>query len=261
MLRVPAPSTDRPDEVDPAAQPAMQPGVEPSASTSPWDDPRLPWKGTPTRADLLCWAGFSLTGLFGLAMLPLRPVVLAASPYVLAGLTGSATATVAIGAYAATGSGWWPLGLALATLGVMKFDPLFWWAGRLWGRGLVEIVAGRSARAARGAARAERVAERFGPAAVVLTYVLPVPSAVVYATVGAAGMRLRTFLLFDLVGALLSRSAYLWLGYRLGQSAVDVVDAIARVSMWISLGLVAVVLVGLWRRRRAGPAHTTVAGG
>ena len=236
---------------------ADEPG--PSTKKSPWDDPRLPWKGSPSRSDILCWVGFSLTGVFGLAMLPLRPILLGANPVLLGFLTGSTSAMVTIGALAATGVGSWPLPLLLGAIGIMKFDPLFWWAGRLWGRGLLEVMSGRSARAARAAARAERLAQRFGVIAILVTYLpIPLPGPIVYATVGAAGMRLRTFLVVDFLGALVSRAGYIWLGFALGQRAVDVVEVIARYSLWISLVLVAGILVAAFRRR--GTSQTAPTG-
>jgi membrane protein DedA with SNARE-associated domain len=213
-----------------------------------WDDPRLPWKGAPTRSDIACWVAFSLTGVYALVLLPFRPVLLGANPYLLAALGGSRTSAVTIGALAATGHGWWPVGLLLGTFGAAKFDPLYWWAGRLWGRGLIEIIAGRSPRAARNAARAEAVARRFGIWAILITYVIPIPSAVVYATVGAAGMRLGRFLAIDILSAALTRAGYIYLGYRLGQPAVDVVQVIAKYSWWISIALLVGILVGALRR-------------
>lgn len=243
-----------PPDQDPSPDPAQP---EPTGRPGPWDDARLPWKGRPTRADILCWVGFSLSGLFAIVMLPLRPILLGANPVLLGFLTGSNSAMVTVGALAATGVGSWPLPLLLGAIGIIKFDPLFWWAGKLWGRGLLEVMSGRSARAARAAERAERLARRFGVAAILVTYLpLPIPSPIVYATVGAAGMRLRTFLLVDLIGALVSRAGYIWLGFALGQRAVDVVEVIARYSLWIALVLVAGLLINAWRRRgtRSTPA-------
>lgn len=215
-----------------------------------WEDARLPWKGKPRRSDIACWAAFSLTGVYALVLLPLRPILLGMNPYLLAALGGSRTSTVTIGALAATDQGFWPLGLVLATFGMVKFDPIYWWAGKLWGRGLIEIVAGRSARAARNAARAERLAEKYGVWAIIITHLLPLPSAVVYATVGAAGMRLRTFLLVDIVSSAATRALYIYLGFRLGQPAVDVVKVIAKYSLWLSLVLLVVVFFNLWRQSR-----------
>ena len=95
----------------------------------------MPWKGKPGRQDIICWAAISLTGIYALALLPFRPILLGANPYLLAALGGSRTSTVTIGALYATGVGWWPLGLVLGTFGAMKFDAIFWWAGKLLGPG------------------------------------------------------------------------------------------------------------------------------
>jgi membrane protein DedA with SNARE-associated domain len=224
---------------------------EPDPPKEWWDDPRMPWKGKPSRNDVLCWVGFSLTGVYALVLLPLRPVLLGANPYLLAALGGSRVSAVTIGALAATGVGFWPLGLLLGTFGAVKFDPLYWWAGKLWGRGLLEMVSGRSARAARNAARAERLAQRWGVLAIVITYVLPLPSAVVYATVGAAGMRLRTFLLVDVLTAATTRGLFIYLGYRVGEPAVAVLEEVARYSWWLSLVLLAGVVISMVRQSRS----------
>lgn len=232
--------------------------AEPAEEKPWWDDPRMPWRGRPGRHDVACWVAFSLSGLYALAMLPLRPVLLGASPLLLAALTGSHTAVVSLGALASTGRGWWPVGLLVGTLGVLKFDWLYFWAGKLWGRGLVEVIAGRSPRSRRRAERAERVARKIGPLAVLATYVLPLPSAVVYASVAAAGMRWRTFLTFDALAAVLTQGCYLYLGYRIGQPAVEVVKVIAKYSWYLSLAILAgMVVAAVWRGRRGG-GETTV---
>ncbi len=210
----------------------------------------MPWKGKPGRADIVCWVFFSLTGIYALVLLPLRPVLLGANPYLLAALGGSRTSAVTIGALAATGVGFWPLGILLGTFGSVKFDWLYWWAGKLWGRGLIDLVAGKSPRAARNAARAERLAQRFGVGAIMLTYILPLPSAVVYATVAAAGMRLRTFLIVDIATAAATRALYVYLGYQIGAPAVRVVEVIAKYSWWLSIALLVGIFFNLWRQSR-----------
>jgi membrane protein DedA with SNARE-associated domain len=237
-------------------------GTEPTetAAEKPWwDDDRLPWKGKPTRSDIACWVGFSLTGVYALVLLPFRPILISANPYLLAALGGSRTSAVTIGALAATGVGFWPLGLLLGTLGAVKFDWLFWWAGRLWGRGLIEIVAGRSPRAARNAARAERLAQRFGLLAIVITYILPLPAGVIYATVAAAGMRLRTFLAIDIATAAVTRGIFIYLGYRIGEPAVRVVEIIGQYSWYLSIVLLVFVFVSMWRQARARRTRTAAA--
>lgn len=209
-----------------------------------WDDPRMPWKGKPGRADILCWIGFSVSGIIGLIMIPLRPILIGHSPLTLVAITGSRSGLVTSGALGAVGrADWWPIALVLGIVSSMKWDPLFWWAGRLWGRGMIGVVAGRSRWAARWADKAEWLGRRYGIPAVLLCYVLPLPAAVVYATVGMAGMRLRTFIVVDLIGSVLVCSFYVWLGFRLGQHAVSIVDLIAKYSGYLSIALIAFIVI------------------
>jgi membrane protein DedA with SNARE-associated domain len=55
-------------------------------------------------------------------------------------------------------------------------------------------------------------------------------------------MRLATFLVLDAAGALLWTGLLATLGYELGQSAVDVTDAITHYALWATLALVAAVI-------------------
>jgi membrane protein DedA with SNARE-associated domain len=232
------PSTDQP--LDPPGAPESEPKQAPEW----WEDPRMPWKGKPGRADILCWVGFSVSGIIGLIMIPLRPVLIGHSPLALVAITGSRSGLVTSGALASVGrADWWLIALVLGIVSSMKWDPLFWWAGRLWGRGMIDVVAGRSRWAARTADKAEWLGRRFGIPAVLLCYILPLPAAVVYATVGMAGMRLRTFILVDLLGSALICSFYVWLGFRLGQRAVTIVDVIAKYSGYISIALIAFIVI------------------
>jgi membrane protein DedA with SNARE-associated domain len=240
-----APDPNAPDPNAPTDGPA-------DAEKEWWDDPRMPWKGKPGRADILCWAGFSVSGIIGLIMIPLRPILIAHNVLLLVAITGSRSGLVTTGALAAVGrADWWPIALVVGILSCVKWDPLFWWAGKLWGRGLIDVVAGRSKWAAKNADRAERLARRFAVPAVLLAYIVPLPAAVIYATVGMAGMRLRTFLAVDLFGSVVLCSLYVYLGHRLGQHAVDVVEVIARYSGYISIGLL-VIIIGqaVWRAKR-----------
>jgi membrane-associated protein len=96
------------------------------------------------------------------------------------------------------------------------------------------------------------MAERFGPAAVVLAYYLPLPSLLIYAAAGLSGMRLRTFLALDVVGTLLWVGAIVGLGYAIGKPAVDVVHRIDHYSTLLTIVVVVVVIgVQVRRRRRA----------
>ena len=93
------------------------------------------------------------------------------------------------------------------------------------------------------------MAERFGPAAVVLAYYLPLPSLLIYVAAGLSGMRLRTFLALDVVGTLLWVGPMVGLGYAVGRPAVDVVHRIDHYATLLTV-VVVLLMIGVQARRR-----------
>jgi membrane protein DedA with SNARE-associated domain len=214
---------------------------------------QLPWEGKARRVDILCWGGITLSGIYALALLPLVPSLIGTNPVLLELLRGATTAMVSAGAFARVGDASLVLALLAPFPIMLLFDPLYWWAGKLWGRPVVDLFAGNRPRAQRWVDKVERNADRIGPPAVVLAYVLPIPSALIYAAVGWPGMRLRIFLLLDLVGTMLWVGLNVGLGYAIGQSAVDVAKAISRYALILTIALVVVVVVLQVRRSSRPP--------
>lgn len=197
-----------------------------------------------------CSAAMTIAIGYGLAFLPLRPLLLALSPEALSAITGSRVGLVAVGVLARTGEAtiWWPW--ALATLSIMKFHWVFWWAGRLWGTAVTERLGGSTPAARARIARAEAAVRRWQVLAIGLTYVpLPVAREVVLASLGASGTRLRTFLLVDLMIAAVTQSACVAAGYLLGEQAVPVLREYAKWAGAIAIILTVALLVGWWRSR------------
>jgi membrane protein DedA with SNARE-associated domain len=122
---------------------------------------------------------------------------------------------------------------------MVKLDWLTWWTGRQWGGGIIKMFT-TSPHAQRFASRATELNPKILRAAVVLAVLPGVPTAVVYATAGWAQMRLATFLLLDLAGALLMTGLIAGVGYALGQHAVDLVLLIDRFASVVSLTMIAV---------------------
>jgi membrane-associated protein len=203
----------------------------------------LPWSGRAQRADLICWFGIAASGLYALALIPVRPLLIGHNPVLLELLTGSMTSIVTAGAFARVGQVPIALAVLAAVPGMIMFDPFFWWAGRRWGRGMLMIFAGRGRRGGRLVARAERYGRRLGWLGVVLAYYLPIPAALLFVVAGWTGMRLVTFVLLDVAGALLWIGLLAGLGYYLGQDAVDVAKTISHYGLWISIGLIVVIVV------------------
>ncbi len=229
-----------------------EPPREP-ADTEPqwWDDPSLPWRHKPTRADLVCLGWLSAAGVYGLVMLALRPGLLASAPHVLASL-GSWTGSVLIGARAAIGDGWWPLIWVLGTLGLVKFDWIYWWAGKLWGRNLIEVWSGRSERARRANDRAERFARKYATWAIVICSLpIPLPRAVVLAVLGEAGTSLRKLLTVSITASFITMGGYLALGYWIGEPAVAAVEAYGRYLWYVTLAILVGIIANSWWKSRS----------
>jgi len=208
-----------------------------------------PWPGRAERADKVIVAAFALGGILQFALLPLIPALVSSHPALLELIRGSTASIVNMGARARIGETTIAEAVLLGVPSLMMFDWAFWWAGRRWGdRVFVWLLGGPSPRTERRLARLHRLEARFGPLAVVLAYFLPVPAALVYAAVGDGGMRLWVFLVLDVLGTLLWTSALALAGWELGRRAVDVADAVAHYSLWVTIGLV--VGITVWRAAR-----------
>ena len=226
----------------------------PAASEPPewWDDPALPWRHRPSRLDLFCLSALGVVAVYALVMLPLRPVMLGLAPHVLGSL-GYRTGLIMTGALASTGDPWWPGVLALGALLTIKFHWVYWLAGRLWGREILDVFAkNKSARTRAVYDKAWAVTHRFDVLMLVATFLpIPLPSGVVLAAVGAAGTSLRRFLVVCGLSSLATSAGYLYLGYRLGEPAVAVMDAYGRCLWYVSLAFIAgMIALALWRSRR-----------
>ena len=233
-----------------ASEAEAVPEGAPRPAQEAWDDPRIPWAGKPGRADILCWAGIVLSGIFYWAMLPFRASLVGTHPVLLELLNGSTEAIISAAAFARVGHGSLLVALLAAVPGLMKFDPLYWWAGRLWGERVIALLSGRRNRGAKYMSRVQRWGRKFTWPAVVISQFLPIPTAIIYVIAGWAGMRLVTFIILDLIGSLLWAGLLVGLGYQLGHHAVVVAQAVSHYGLWISIALVVVIVFFQVRSQR-----------
>jgi membrane-associated protein len=105
-----------------------------------------------------------------------------------------------------------------------------------------------------GVERTRAVLGKRGGAAVFLGRFIAVARAIMPAAGGAAGVRLSTFAVYNVLGGLLWGIGYCLLGYLAG-SAYAVVEARVGAGLAIAIGVVVVVAVAVWaiRRHRAQP--------
>lgn len=217
-----------------------------------WEEPGLPWKQKPGRADIACLSWMGIASLYGLILLPLRPVMLGLAPVILGSL-GYRTGLVMSGALGSVGDPWWPLVLVLGSLMAMKFDWIYWWAGKLWGHGLIEVWSGRSERARKRNQRAITFTQKYETWAIFVTYLpIPIPAAVVYAALGAAGTSLKKFLIVSFIASLLSSALYIYLGWTIGEPAVEVLNTYGQYLWYVSIAMIVGIIAVAWWKARTG---------
>jgi len=221
------------------------------AAKDPWSDPRLPWEGKPRRADILCWAAISLSGIYYLALLPFRASLVGTHPVLSELINGSLEAIVSAAAFAKVGHGSLAVVLLAAIPGLMKFDLIYWWAGRLWGEKIILLFSGRRKHGSKFIAHVHRRGRRFTWPLVVIAPFLPLPTAIIYAVAGWAGMGWVTFLILDAIGTLAYAGTLAGLGYALGQHAVSVAEKISKYGLWVSIAIVVLIIVGQVRSARS----------
>ncbi|WP_243888809.1 DedA family protein [Dermatophilus congolensis] len=205
---------------------------------------RFRYEGNSGWAAALCGISLSVVAVYQVVSLLARPVLLALSPAVLAMLTGSRTALVALGVLAAGRGEPWLLALVVSIASIMKFHWVYWWAGALWGEKVMIALAGGSLRAAKRVEQAEAVVRRYRVLAVALAYVpLPLPRELIYALLGQSRVRLWIFLVVDVVAAVVTQVSFFAAGVALGEAALPLITFYAK---WVGVFAVAVMaLAGL----------------
>ncbi|MCW2776415.1 MAG: associated Golgi protein, partial [Frankiales bacterium] len=129
------------------------------------------------------------------------------------------------------------------------YDVALWWAGRLWGNGVLTRLV-RTSRARRRLAQAEGWVARRGVLVLALAYFLPPPLPATYLLCGASGMPLAVFLLGDVLGTLLWTSVLASLGWVVGRPALRLLHVVDHYALWVTVAVVVVVaLVGRLRAR------------
>lgn len=253
---LPGPRGSAPGEVQPDPA-AAAPAAAARTAAHRW----RPWTGRPRVRDIACLAGLVLSSLYGLAMIPLTPSLISTHPVLLEVLSGSTPSIVAAGAFSDVDSKLQlTVVVAVALFGLMKFDLLFWWAGRLWGHGAMHWLGARNGRAAALARLTEQRGSRWAGVAVVLTGILPgAPAPLVYAAAGWVGLGLVPFLVFDLIGSAAWAALLAGLGYGLGSDGVAAANLISHYALLaIIAALFAVAAPHAWHITRAWRARRAV---
>ncbi len=203
----------------------------------------LPWDGKPRTSDKVLLAFLFIIPIFYLVMWPLRPMLIAQMPVVLSIVVGAKTVIAGAGAFAAVEGHSLLLVILAGWVGMMKFDWLWWLAGRRWGERIVSIFANTE----KTYRRAEQI--RNLPRWLLIVLVIfgrfpGVPGTIVWLIAGWSGMRFWVFFLCNGVGAAVLTAICAYIGFRIGQPAVDLLKLIDKYSIWVSLAII--IGIAVW---------------
>lgn len=210
----------------------------------------------PAPMDIVLIVALLAMGVYSLAMIALRAYLMS-HPLAYALLIGGYTSATVGGANASVGNGTWWVYLACTVVGALKFMPIYWLMGRRWGMEFIEMSLQYMPRARRFVVKALRF-EVGRTKAIVLGLIPlgfapgPVPTTVLNAVAGLLRVRLTTTLAIDLAGLLTVNGLFMWLGWTFGDQVLDIVEVVNRYLLWITVGLMAVVVFKA--RKGAGPA-------
>jgi membrane-associated protein len=219
-----------------------------------------PWHGRPRARDVCCAIAIVVSALYAVATIPLTPALISTHPVLLELLTGSNSSVVAAGAYADVDNKLQLVFVIAAALpGMMRFDWVYWWAGKLWGHSIVERLGHRSPRSAALARLIESRGRRYAGPLVTLAAFLPSgASTAVYAAAGWTGLPLIWFIVFDTLGSAAWSALLAVGGYALGSEGVRLATLASRYALVtvcvLVIAMIAPPLWHSWRERRARKA-------
>ena len=149
----------------------------------------------------------------------------------------------------------------LAAAGTVCGDHILYLMGWLGGDKVVSLYCRWTMGSSRCVQKAKDYFRRFGGLTIIIGRFVTGVRIVATALAGSGGIRYPLFLLFDAVGALLSATVFVFLGYFLGDRATRVLEWFGNVGLVVGIVL-AVSVAGLivyrvWKRKRHGPAVVT----
>lgn len=133
--------------------------------------------------------------------------------------------------------------------GILAGDSALFFLGRRYGPGLLEWRFFRRILHAERMGKVRAQFARHGAKAAFFARFFAGIRACVYFTAGTLGMRYRTFVLLDLLGALLSAPISVWLGCRFGGHIERLMAYVAAFDRALWTGAVVLLVLWLWRRR------------
>lgn len=214
---------------------------------APKPEPELPkFLSEPEKMDIVLFVLLMVMAVYSICMIPLRAWLLT-QPLAYTLLVGGYTSAVVGGANASVGNGVFWVYLLCTVVGAVKFMPVYWLMGRRWGMEFIEMslqYMPRANRIFKGAVDKESPSMYAWVIALVPVGYLPgpVPGTIVNAVAGLLKIRFSVMLAWNALSILIVNGLMMWLGYTFGDQVLDVVNAVNKYLLWITIALVAIAI-------------------
>jgi membrane-associated protein len=200
--------------------------------------------------DVLCIGPILLASMWALFGSPISPGLISTHPVLLEALRGSVSSMIAAGAFARVGTV--PLWQAILAplLMLVWVDPFYYWAGRRYGRMLLDYYKRQSPKMERRIGRAENTFARYGIWTILVNPFLPF-APFLFLAAGETRMPFWRFMAADVVANLIYVGAVVSLGWFAGQRGVDVAETIGHYGLYLTVALIGFVIVMAYRQGAA----------
>ena len=199
------------------------------------------------RADVLCVGPIMANLLYAYLGRPITFWLLDTNLPLLLLIRSSVLALIRAGALVSRGllPLWLPLTFSLPYL--LVDDPFYYWAGRRYGDRLTSYLIEQDPRWEVRIAKGERLMERFGFWAIIISGVpfVPVPVSVLFFIAGDSRMPIWKFALACVISAEMFVASMVGLGFVLGDAANGVVDQISKYSGYLALASIGLIVVSM----------------
>jgi membrane-associated protein len=208
-------------------------------------------------ADVVCLSALAACQSWVLLSALLIPALVGRHPVLLEAVNGSAIAVAVVGSFVRAGHAH----VAIAVLASLPLwllvDLVSWWAGRRFGTSVADRLLRRRLISRTSLARCENLVDRNRAAALAFAPLIPVPTALVFATCGWRRTPVSLVVAAESAGNLSRNAVYAAIGYGAGLGGARLareVSHVAGLSTGVVIGLVFIGTVTrrLWRRRSPG---------
>ncbi|MEY8210096.1 hypothetical protein [Corynebacterium sp. MNWGS58] len=227
-------------------------------STESWQQELPSFMRNFERFDWILWGLLAASGIYGLALLPFRAMLLVDYPFLYSALSGSSLSVLALTAENEDNTGLIIAAVLVAAVSMVKFLPLFFLIGKRWGPAFIDYsFMGHPPLWFR---KLENFIYQHPGFCLLLSYIpfSPVPATIIVVIAGIKRTKGWIISAYVLVYAIALKCFYVYLGLTFGATVRETLVTIERYVTWITFALLGYMFFTMWlkSKRKKARLHT-----